>query len=177
MFYLISEIVLCLLIALLLGVIIGWLIHRLLAGGKAGNEVYDSRIALLEKHANNCEKNTSVLENRFLTIEKQMQTVEKHTNAIGARTEDNKAQNRLSVKNTHIDYSGTEKDDLKRIHGIGPVLERLLNSHKVTRFDQIALWSDSDIAHFSSLLGPFRDRIKRDYWIESAKALANSSDR
>ncbi|MEM7052646.1 MAG: hypothetical protein AAF604_23485 [Acidobacteriota bacterium] len=62
-----------------------------------------------------------------------------------------------------------EKDDLKKIYGIGPVLERLLNGLGIQSFRQIAAWDDADIAWAAAKLEDFPDRIKRDDWIAGAK--------
>jgi predicted flap endonuclease-1-like 5' DNA nuclease len=62
-----------------------------------------------------------------------------------------------------------ERDDLKKIFGIGPVLERLLNSHGIYCFQQIADWSAQDVQHYDQLLKDFRGRIVRDHWIDSAR--------
>ncbi len=62
-------------------------------------------------------------------------------------------------------------DDLKKITGVGPVLERKLNALGVTRFDQVANFSDEDIAKVDDALN-FKGRIMRDDWIGQAKTLA-----
>lgn len=61
------------------------------------------------------------------------------------------------------------RDDLKKIRGIGPTLERLLNNNGIHSFRQIAIWTPDEINHFNGLLGDFRGRITRDNWISSAK--------
>lgn len=63
-------------------------------------------------------------------------------------------------------------DDLTRIKGLGPKLRDLLASMGVTRFDQVASWSEADIDRIDSQLGQFAGRIRRDNWIEQAKYLA-----
>ncbi len=63
------------------------------------------------------------------------------------------------------------KDDLKLIAGIGPVLERRLNKLAVYRFKQIAHWTKDDIERFAHLLHSFGDRITREHWKESAAKL------
>jgi len=63
-------------------------------------------------------------------------------------------------------------DDLKRIKGLGPKLVKILAEQGITRFDQIAAWSDSDIARVDATLGRFAGRIERDNWVEQAKLLA-----
>ncbi|MGB3165413.1 MAG: hypothetical protein WBA68_01405 [Alteraurantiacibacter sp.] len=63
------------------------------------------------------------------------------------------------------------KDDLTRIKGIGPTLERRLNRQGVTRFAQIASWNADDIAVMDAQL-KFAGRIERDNWVEQAQGLA-----
>lgn len=62
-------------------------------------------------------------------------------------------------------------DNLKRIRGIGVVLERLLNEAGIRRFEQIASWTDEDVERFSRLFEKFQGRIMRDNWVAQAKAL------
>ncbi len=69
-----------------------------------------------------------------------------------------------------------EPDDLKRIKGLGPKLATLLASLGITRFDQIAAWSDADIAEVDRFLGAFQGRITRDNWVEQASYLARGDD-
>ena len=63
-------------------------------------------------------------------------------------------------------------DDLSRIKGVGPKLKALLISLGVTRFSQIAAWSDEDIDRIDAQLGQFEGRIRRDNWVEQARLLA-----
>ena len=63
-------------------------------------------------------------------------------------------------------------DDLKKITGVGPVLEKKLNALGITRFDQVAGFSDEDIAKVDDALN-FKGRILRDDWIGQAKSLAD----
>lgn len=67
-------------------------------------------------------------------------------------------------------------DDLKRIKGLGPKLATLLASLGVTRFDQIAAWSEADIAEVDRFLGNFQGRIARDNWVEQARLLAANDE-
>ncbi|MGN6495846.1 MAG: hypothetical protein ACTHK5_00690 [Tsuneonella sp.] len=65
-----------------------------------------------------------------------------------------------------------EADDLTRIKGLGPKLAATLHDLGVTRFDQIAGWSDADIDRIDAQLGRFQGRIRRDGWVEQAGYLA-----
>ncbi len=66
--------------------------------------------------------------------------------------------------------AAAKADDLKRISGIGPKLEQVLNGRGIKRFADIAAWSDADIDRIDAELG-FDGRIRRDDWVGQAKAL------
>ena len=65
-----------------------------------------------------------------------------------------------------------EGDDLTRIKGVGPKLSAMLRGLGVTRYDQIAGWSEADVARIDPQLGAFQGRIARDAWIEQCRYLA-----
>lgn len=67
-------------------------------------------------------------------------------------------------------------DDLSRIKGIGPKLVALLHSLGVTRYEQIAAWSEEDIDRIDAQLGAFRGRARRDDWVEQARLLASGDE-
>ena len=64
-----------------------------------------------------------------------------------------------------------DTDDLKRIRGIGVLIERKLNSLGIGHYEQIANWTGADIERISRLLD-FKGRIERESWIEQARILA-----
>ncbi|WP_046118302.1 NADH:ubiquinone oxidoreductase [Ensifer aridi] len=61
-------------------------------------------------------------------------------------------------------------DDLKRIAGIGPKLEQVLNGRGIRRFADIAALSEADVAKLDAEFGLY-GRITRDDWIGQARAL------
>ncbi len=63
-----------------------------------------------------------------------------------------------------------EPDDLKKISGVGPVLEKKLNEMGIFHFRQIAEFSLEDIAKVDEELN-FKGRIERDDWLEQARSL------
>ncbi|MEM1133615.1 MAG: hypothetical protein AAGH53_11810 [Pseudomonadota bacterium] len=65
-----------------------------------------------------------------------------------------------------------EPDDLRKIKGVGPKLNTLLGTLGVTRYDQIAAWTEADIAEVDVYLGNFTGRITRDNWVDQAGFLA-----
>jgi predicted flap endonuclease-1-like 5' DNA nuclease len=64
-----------------------------------------------------------------------------------------------------------DKDNLRRLIGIGPVNERRLNAHGITTFAQIAAWTAADIKEVEEYLR-FGNRVERERWVEQAQLLA-----
>ena len=67
--------------------------------------------------------------------------------------------------------AGQEADDLKRISGVGPKLEGVLNELGFYHFDQIAAWTPEQVAWVDARL-QFKGRIVRDNWIAQAAEFA-----
>jgi len=67
-------------------------------------------------------------------------------------------------------------DDLKRIGGVGPALEKLLNDAGIVHFAQIAAWTTDDVLWADNNLARFKGRASRDNWVEQAKILANGGE-
>lgn len=64
-----------------------------------------------------------------------------------------------------------DPDDLKKISGVGPVLEKKLHAFGVTKFAQVAAFSKADIDKLDDALS-FKGRIERDDWLKQAADLA-----
>lgn len=61
-------------------------------------------------------------------------------------------------------------DDLSHLKGVASVIEGRLHDLGVYTFKQIALWNDENIHEFSTLLS-FKDRIRREQWVDQAREL------
>jgi len=66
-------------------------------------------------------------------------------------------------------------DDLKKISGVGPALEKKLNDLGITTFDQVANFTAEEIEKVDDALS-FKGRIERDDWVGQAKALAEAKE-
>lgn len=66
-----------------------------------------------------------------------------------------------------------QPDDLKKISGIGPKLEAVLNGLGIWTYAQIAAWTPAEVAWIDDYLS-FKGRIGRDGWMKQAKALAGT---
>jgi predicted flap endonuclease-1-like 5' DNA nuclease len=64
-----------------------------------------------------------------------------------------------------------ERDDLRRIRGIGPTMERLLNEQGIVTFRQLAVLSDPGIEELQRRLPGVSGRIRRGQWIQQARDL------
>ena len=67
---------------------------------------------------------------------------------------------------------GGKADDLQEIEGIGPALEKLVNSLGFYHYDQIAAWTEADVALIDAEMKNFKGRISRDRWVEQARIIA-----
>ena len=64
---------------------------------------------------------------------------------------------------------GGKPDDLKRIKGVGPKLEKLLHRLGFFHFDQVAAWTEDEIAWVDDNLEGFKGRVTRDEWVAQAR--------
>lgn len=63
------------------------------------------------------------------------------------------------------------QDNLKKIKGVGPAIEKTLNGLGIYRFNQIAEMSEYDIDRVAQQLKGFRSRIYREDWVGQARTL------
>ncbi|KZY05694.1 MULTISPECIES: NADH-quinone oxidoreductase subunit E [unclassified Sulfitobacter] len=66
-------------------------------------------------------------------------------------------------------------DDLKKIKGIGPKVEKTLNDMGIYHYDQIAGWSPEEVAWVDQNLKGFKGRASRDAWVAQAGGLVSGS--
>ncbi len=66
-------------------------------------------------------------------------------------------------------------DDLKKISGVGPALEKKLHALGITSYQQIADFTPEQIAEVDEQLN-FKGRIEREDWVSQAKKLAAGED-
>jgi large subunit ribosomal protein L21 len=69
----------------------------------------------------------------------------------------------------------TTGDDLKKLSGVGPAIEKKLHALGVATFAEIAAWTAEDVARVDDGLN-FKGRIEREGWVEQAKKLIAEKD-
>ncbi|MFT4727268.1 MAG: putative flap endonuclease-1-like 5' DNA nuclease [Granulosicoccus sp.] len=87
----------------------------------------------------------------------------------GSSFKQNMTSDESKPKRQPLFTAPAEKDDLKKIKGIGPVMERTLNELGVTSFKQLGEFNQDNIQSVSDALVVFPGRIERDKWVSQAK--------
>ena len=64
-----------------------------------------------------------------------------------------------------------DADNLKRVKGIGPVIEKTLNSLGIFTFNQVGNLTDNNVKWLENHIS-FPGRIYREEWVKQAKLLA-----
>ena len=94
----------------------------------------------------------------------------------GARAPETAAEPLVPRRPTALAAADGAADDLKRIKGVGPKLEAMLNGLGYFHFRQIAAWAPEELAAVDEDLGGFSGRATRGDWIAQAKLLASDGE-
>ena len=76
----------------------------------------------------------------------------------------------VGTKPTLFSEAPTEKDDLKKITGVGPKLEEAMNKLGIYQFAQVASWTNDEIMWVDDSLS-VKGRIERDDWVGQVSEL------
>jgi len=162
--------------------LLGWILARLFA---PNNEKIVEKEVMVEKR---------IFVDKIIYKEREVKnvahtTIENHTpiatNTIKNIDTKDKASNPSSTEGLTIAASlnfsefgtayETDKDDLKRISGIGPSLEKKLNNIGIFTYQQISKFTHKDMADITELITFFPGRIERDNWVLQAKSLVKGT--
>mgnify|MGYP000365589729 CR=1 FL=1 len=69
-----------------------------------------------------------------------------------------------------------QKDDLKKISGVGPVLEGKLNDMGIFTYAQVSKMTKEEYDLLDQLTGSFPGRAERDDWAKQATDLMNQNN-
>ena len=155
MTFLVAQILLCLALAFLLGLFVGWLLWRF---GAAPPPVDTDLHAEYEKNLDASRARTAMLERELAALRAETLTLAPVPDAAPE-----------TVRPPAV--AEPARDDLKRITGIGPVIERQLAQVGITTYRQIARFTDDDIERVGMHIDFFPDRIRREGWVDQAAAL------
>jgi len=156
MFEIISQIAICLIIAGIIGMFIGYII------GKSSCQ---------EKSKCSENTNTEPLHTLHIDTQENQNTTSKATveTKVPAKKEAS-----IGIEPTLLKEARKgEKDNLQLIKGVGKVLEKVLNDTGIFHFDQIANLSKEEATWLDKSVA-FPGRIEREQWISQAKNLAEN---
>jgi len=154
--FLISEMFLLILLAALLGLLVGWLIW-----GRRSIAIQDS--AELDRLKSELAACQEAHRNKDAQLASQVDY-----DGDGIFEGENEGQK----PSTLTAARNGQADDLKLIKGVGTKLEALCNRLGFYHFDQVANWTPDEVAWVDANLDGFKGRVSRDNWVSQAKILA-----
>ncbi|MBT8410914.1 MAG: hypothetical protein KJP02_03835 [Octadecabacter sp.] len=173
--FLLTEIWVLLALAALVGLVAGWIIW----GGRA--EAADTVVTdRLRADLESCRKRLAEKDARIATLEDATPPAAPSAKPAPeapvpvADSDDRMSETTAAgVKPATLDTPRDGiADDLKKIKGIGPKLEKLCNSLGFWHYEQIAAWTDEEVAWVDANLEGFKGRVTRDGWVAQAAVLA-----
>jgi len=158
-----SQITICLLLAALIGFIMGFIVGR---GSKKQAPKQTAETKTVEK-TEISKEDVSLKEEASDEIKMPTSAaIKKVTEAL----ESGDIQEEGIKPELLTAAEAGKKDALTQIKGIGPKVEEQLNEVGIYHFEQIANWSEENIKWLEKNT-TFAHRAKKDLWINQAKAL------
>ncbi|WP_196259062.1 hypothetical protein [Pelagibacterium limicola] len=155
----IIESALFLLVAFLLGCVVGYLARRIAASRAPALVPAADPVAAAEQPARSSESAVSA-DSVSPTPKGKAPRAGRKASVPGSSQRARKT----------VATSSGPADDLKKIRGIGPRLEANLQERGITHYDQIAKLTKKATSELDAELN-LRGRIEREQWVEQAKAL------
>jgi predicted flap endonuclease-1-like 5' DNA nuclease len=204
MIYLIVQTFILLLVAGLLGLLLGWYLTRISAANQRA--ALQARLRAAEDKArglraeldatttakHNADTERRLLSDELADLRVRLDAAERAAEAVavvsaGGPGQDKEADSAAISAAAVAAVEGAQElvaapsgasddaDDLQQIKGIGPKIAGILNELGIRQFEQIAAWSATDVDWVNERL-KFKGRIEREEWIPQAKALLAARD-
>ena len=159
-----------LVLALLIGVLVAWRVF----GGKSKTRIKASlAVDVLADGAAPARRNQALIDSPGAMPEPELPpATPQGMSGVGTAVAAGAQIHEHHIHEARQQERSASADDLTRIKGVGPKLAARLAELGVTRFEQIASWSEADIDRIDAQLGTFQGRIRRDSWVEQAGFLA-----
>ncbi|MEC7764574.1 MAG: hypothetical protein VX874_21905 [Pseudomonadota bacterium] len=174
--FLISEMIVLLVLAALLGVIVGWIIW----GRRKAPVAATGEVEVLRAELATCREAGADQAAEIARLQDKVAVMDRDEAATTGPTvvpTSEPAQpltSVVAVKPETLDAPRAgAADDLKQIKGVGPKLEALVNKLGFYHFDQIAAWTPAEVSWVDDNLEGFKGRVTRDGWVEQARVLAD----
>jgi predicted flap endonuclease-1-like 5' DNA nuclease len=179
------EILIMLLVAFLLGVLLGYLLGKRCCQKENESSHSDSFTTTSRRYDDTPAVTTSTsVQNLTSTPVRKETAPPAPTETKVQEVSSDKADNDTSSSDGTVndDWKPSvlsaplgEPDDLKRISGIGPVIEKTLNEFGFFHYQQIAELTKENIAWLDNYIA-FPGRIERENWVDQAKNLLEGND-
>ena len=188
MLFLAAQIFLWLAIAFAIGAIIGWWygsssaidsmqssfdFKKSTEGGGGGSiGVLSDSLMKTQEELRNCQQSLAIAETKLNEMDLRYENSGDQPTAVETLVvEDEIEEHTEHAEDEEIALSDMEKDDLTKIHGIGPYIQKKLYEMGISLYKQIAQLTDEDIEEIGKSINYFPSRIIRDNWKESARHL------
>ncbi len=178
-----AENTVCLAIAAVMGGIVGWLL-RTITMRRRGRVDAAARLAEKDREVEGIQAQIDAcIEEKILTTAEHVKRVkeltEHYEKGLKEKNEEIARLKTLSGDKTQpkarkkaaVPHEKMHPDDLTLINGVGPKLQKLLNSLGVRTFKHVAMWTKEDIDRIDAKLVHFHGKIRKEGWVKSAKAL------
>lgn len=169
----IVEIVIMLLIAFILGFLLAWLLKKSKTS-PSSNSQYNSEIDRLKDNNRSLSADKIRLESKLERSQQKLKRCEEEK-IIGGSEKDAEVVSSSDAKNAlELGFKAVgsdNKDDLTKISGVGPFIEKKLNSLGIYTFEQISEFTPDTIEKVTKAIEFFPGRIKRDNWVKQAEEL------
>ncbi|MFK7750598.1 MAG: hypothetical protein AB8B65_19565 [Kordia sp.] len=146
--------------------LIGWIFAK-----RSSKQKYEKLLAKQKKKNKEDFVNTSYAPSKGV---RAVKTRERSGKAVDSDSDSNEE---LDIESSPLNFDSfgvadaSDKDDLKRIKGVGPFIEEKLNTIGIYTFDQISKFTQEDMQAVTELISFFPGRIERDDWKGQANVL------
>lgn len=135
------------------------------------------RLALSDRRVHELEQSVQERDGRILQLVSQLDSLKQRVAPLTMKLREQRDQIRAHQEGqaTAIDSDAAACDDLKKIRGIGPALEKRLRRQGIRRFEQLAALSGQELAEIAEKIAVTPNLVQRDRWIEQARELAEAA--
>ncbi|MGI9542067.1 MAG: hypothetical protein ACR2MX_02345 [Cyclobacteriaceae bacterium] len=134
----------------------------------------EERNQWLMDHRSETEEKESVPEKEMDEIASEDPELEKYTNAFPEVPTASEPSSSFTASVGIKEADVSEKDDLKKIHGVGPYIEQKLNAIGIYTYEQISVLDSEQIKKVTEAIEFFPGRIERDDWMSQARSLMST---
>jgi predicted flap endonuclease-1-like 5' DNA nuclease len=145
-------------------------LESLLAESKSGGQESKSRLQQVENEIGTLRYRNRQLEFQIKELEESNSKLKVEIEHLSIQKEKNTVSEHPFVRPIEPD----EKDDLTKIKGVGPFIEKRLNMIGIYTFQQLAELSPEMIDRVGAAIEFFPHRIIKDNWVGQARAFSHA---